>query len=326
MHTKTFIIAEIAQGFEGNPWLCKKYIDLAKRCGADAVKFQIFRADELATTDYPYYDLFKSLEIEPAIWKELIDHANSINIDFLSDIYGAETLDWISKAGIKGVKIHSTDIMNYPLLEKVKQTGLMIYLAVGGSSKEEIANALAITGTEGIALLSGFQAEPNILEDLELDKIDQLVKTFHIPVGYADHVDPASALATALPAVAVMKGATIIEKHLTVDRDNLQLEDYVSALDPEEFKKMVALIRDVEQLPVTNEYKLSEREAAYRGRTKRSIVVTTGMNAGDIVTANNITLLRTAEKGDFFDMNEVVGKKVNRTLQAGDTLKQQDIV
>src|ERR1700754_156683 len=107
MKAKTYIIAEIAQGFEGNPWLCKKYIDLAKKCGADAVKFQIFLADELATRDYVYYDLFKSLEIAPATWKELIEYANSIHIDFLSDIYGTETLAWISAAGIKGVKIHS---------------------------------------------------------------------------------------------------------------------------------------------------------------------------------------------------------------------------
>jgi sialic acid synthase SpsE len=139
-------------------------------------------------------------------------------------------------------------------------------------------------------------------------------------------VDPASPLAIVLPSIAIMKGATIIEKHLTIDRNNLELEDYVSALDPDEFKKMVALIRDVENLPVTDAYLLSERENAYRGRTKRSIVIRKDITEGNVLTADHISLLRTAEKGDFFDMNEVVGKNVNRSLHTGDILTKQDIL
>jgi N,N'-diacetyllegionaminate synthase len=323
---KTYIIAEIAQGFEGNPWLCKKYIDLAKKSGADAVKFQIFLSDELATRDYPYYGLFKGLEIYPAIWTDMITYANNIGIDFLSDIYGTQTLKWISKTGIKGIKIHSTDIMNYPLLKAVKATGLTIYLAVGGSHKKEIAKALEITGSENVVLLSGFQAEPNILEDLELDKISQLASSFNIPVGYADHVDPASSLAVALPAIAVIKGASVIEKHLTIDRDHLQLEDYVSALNPDEFLQMVSLIREVEQLPLTHAYLLSAREQDYRTRTKRSIVICEDLLAGAVLKAEHLQLLRTGVKGDFYDMNEVVGKSVNKTMKSGNILKKEDVV
>jgi sialic acid synthase SpsE len=322
---KTYIIAEIAQGFEGNPWLCKKYIDLAKKSGADAVKFQIFLSDELATRDYPYYDLFKGLEIFPSVWVELIAYANSIGIDFLSDIYGKKTLEWISKTNIKGIKIHSTDIMNYPLLRTVKSTGIKIYLAVGGSSKEEIEKALEILGSDNIVLLSGFQAEPNILEDLELDKISQLNINFNLPVGYADHIDPASSLAIALPAIAVIKGASVIEKHLTIERDHLQLEDYVSALNPVEFLKMVTLIRQVEQLPVTKEYILSNREQDYRKRTKRSIVLCEELNQGDILKEEQLQLLRTGETGDFYDMDQVIGKKINKSMKSGEILKNEDI-
>lgn len=325
MRSSTYIIAEIAQGFEGNEWLCKKYITLAKKAGADAVKFQIFKADELATKDYQYYDLFRSLEIDPEKWKSLIQYANTIGIDFLSDIYGLETLAWIKDSGIKGVKIHSTDIMNYPLLSAVKEMGLKIYLAVGGSSLQEIENALQVTGRTGIALLSGFQAEPNLAEDLELDKILQLQEKFGVSVGYADHVDPASELATVLPSLAVIKGAAIIEKHLTIDRDQLQLEDYISALNADEFQKMVSLIRNVEALPVTETYLLSQRENDYRNRTKRSIVIHSGLEKGEVLQHTHIALLRTGARGDFFDMNEVIGKTVNRTMQAGDILKREDI-
>jgi N,N'-diacetyllegionaminate synthase len=215
--------------------------------------------------------------------------------------------------------------MNYPLLRSVKSTGIKIYLAVGGSSKEEIKKALEILGSDNIVLLSGFQAEPNILEDLELDKISQLVKKFNLPVGYADHIDPASSLSIALPAIAVIKGASVIEKHLTIERDHLQLEDYVSALNPVEFLQMVTLIRQVEQLPVTQEYILSNREQDYRKRTKRSIVLCEELNQGDILKEEQLQLLRTGETGDFYDMNEVVGKKINKTMKSGDILKKEDI-
>lgn len=326
MNNQTYIIAEIAQGFEGDYLLCKKFMDLAKKNGADAVKFQIFKADELATPDYQYYDLFRSLEISPEKWIRLIDHANEIGIDFLSDIYGFETLAWIKKTNIKGIKIHSTDIMNYPLLSAVKDTGLMIYLAVGGSLKEEIANALKITGKTNIALLSGFQAEPNLLLDLELGKIKQLTELFGVPTGYADHIDAESELATIIPPLAVMAGAKVIEKHLTIDRQNLQLEDYVSALNPNEFLRMVELIRDIERLPYNDEYILSVRETDYRNRTKRSIILKKPISIGEKLTIEHIALIRTGQKGDFFDINEVVGRAVNKNIYVSNSLRKEDII
>jgi N,N'-diacetyllegionaminate synthase len=325
MNPKTYIIAEIAQGFEGNPWLCKKYIELAKKSGADAVKFQIFKADELATPDYQYYNLFRSLEIAPEVWNELIDYANEIGIDFLSDIYGTETLEWISKTKLKGIKIHSTDIMNYPLLEAVRNKPFRIFLSVGGSKEQEITHALRLLQGTDVILLSGFQAEPNLIEDLELDKIELLKKLFGTAVGYADHIDAASKLALVIPPMAVLKGASVIEKHLTIDRQHLQLEDYVSALNPEEFAHMVELIRNIEAMPNNDCYMLSERETAYRDRTKRSIVMKHDKNKGELIIATDIQLIRTGNKGDFFDMNEVVGKPLKVDVKKGHIIKFSDL-
>ncbi len=324
--TSTYIIAEIAQGFEGNPWLCRKFIDLAKKSGANAVKFQIFKADELAMPEYQYYDLFKSLEISPEIWAGLIDYAHDSGIDFLSDIYGTETLEWISKTKLKGIKIHSTDILNYPLLEAVKKYNYRIFLSVGGSLESEIHNALQILKGKDVVLLSGFQAEPNLVEDLELDKIALLKSLYQVPVGYADHIDAATNLATVVPPMAVLKGASVIEKHLTIDRDNLQIEDYVSALNPDEFSEMVNIIRSVENFPLTEKYILSEREKAYRDRTKRSIVTTKEIGENHLITAGDIKLIRTGSKGDFFDMNEVIGKKTNKKLIQGHKINLSDLV
>ena len=113
---KPYVIAEIAQGFEGQPFLCKKFVQLAKKVGAQAVKFQIFEADELCTRDYPYYNFFKGLEISPSIWQEIISEAKSLQIDFIADVFGTKTLEWLKTSGAAGIKLHGTDVKNYELI------------------------------------------------------------------------------------------------------------------------------------------------------------------------------------------------------------------
>ena len=109
---KTQIIAEIAQGYEGDIKQCERFVRLAKRCGADGVKFQIFEVEELCLPNYKHYDLFKSLYIEPKEWKKIINICNEIGIDFYVDIFGLNTLKWMRECNIKGIKIHSSDLRN----------------------------------------------------------------------------------------------------------------------------------------------------------------------------------------------------------------------
>src|SRR4051812_32615175 len=130
--TKTTIIAEIAQGYEGDIKLCEHFVRLAKKCGADGVKFQIFEAEELCLPNYKYYDLFKSLYIRPESWKKIIDICNEIGIDFYADIFGTTTLEWMLQCKIGGIKIHSTDLKNYPLLNELHDANTKIVVGVGG--------------------------------------------------------------------------------------------------------------------------------------------------------------------------------------------------
>ena len=150
---KTYVIAEIAQGFEGDINLCKRFIKLAKLVGANAVKFQIFRAEEICTTDYKYYDLFKSLEIEPQSWTDMIAFADEQGLDFFVDISGLKTLSWIENTKIKGYKVHSTDLKNYELLNKLKDKNVTIFLAAGGGIIVELEKAIKILGKNNIIRL-----------------------------------------------------------------------------------------------------------------------------------------------------------------------------
>lgn len=329
MMDKVYVIAEIAQGFEGNPWLCKKFIDLAHRCGANAVKFQIFEATEICTENYTYFDLFKSLEFDKNEWEGLIDYAHSLGIDFISDLFGLNTLKWIANTKISGFKIHSTDVKNFELLKQIKATNKHVYLSCGGSELSEIKDALDILDKDKTILLTGFQAEPNELYDIELDKIQYLKDTFKLKVGYADHIDPSTETAIAVPAMAVIKGADIIEKHLTIERDELQIEDYISALNPGEFRRMVKLIRDVEQFAKTgNSYLLGEREKEYRYKMKKNVLAARDLLAGHILTDADLALLRTGttiNKDAFFDKEELIGKQLSRNMFKNEIINKSSI-
>lgn len=315
---KTYIIAEIAQGFEGDINLCKRFIKLAKSVGADAVKFQIFRAEEICTTDYKYYDLFRSLEISPEIWTEMISFAVETGLDFYVDISGLKTLSWIEKTKIKGYKVHSTDLKNYELLNALKDKNSTIILSAGGGIVEELEKAIKILGKNKIIIMSGFQAEPNLHSDVELDKLQYLKNKFNVEVGYADHLDANEPLAVVLPAMAVLKGATYIEKHLTIDRNHLQLEDYVSALNPDEYVKMISFIRNVESFSHTgDQFPLSDREQTYRKNTKKVVLAKRAIKKGQVISSSDLMMLRTGKTFDkIIDIEVVIGKSAKTDIAA----------
>jgi sialic acid synthase SpsE len=325
---KTKIIAEIAQGYEGDAKLCERFVKLAKQCGADGVKFQIFEAEELCLPNYKYYDLFKSLYLEPNTWKKIIDLCNEIGIEFYADIFGTRTLEWMLTCKIGGVKIHSTDLKNYELLNQLKDKKIRIVVGVGGSTLIEIKKAISYLGDNEIIVMSGFQAEPNLIEDIELHKLNIIKSTCKVKVGYADHIEVTNPLTISLPAMAVLKGADYIEKHLTIERDTLQLEDYISALNPSEFTTMVKMIRDVEQFPNPNqqEFDLTEREKNYRKSSKKVILAATDLMVGHTITSADITMLRTGEDYDeLLDLESIIGKIVSVAIPKHKIIRQQFI-
>ncbi|HUS00525.1 MAG TPA: N-acetylneuraminate synthase family protein [Chitinophagaceae bacterium] len=323
---KTKIIAEIAQGYEGDINITKRFVKLAKLCGADGIKFQIFEAEELCLPNYKYYDLFKSLYIEPEEWKKIIALCNDIGLEFYADIFGTTTLQWMLDAGISGIKIHSTDVKNYKLLTLLKDKNIRIILGVGGSTLEEIETAIKYLGKNEIIAMSGFQAEPNLIEDIELNKLSIIKERFKLPVGYADHIDVKTPLSKSLPAMAVLMGADYIEKHLTIERDFLQIEDYISALNPNEFIEMVNSIREVENFPDPHNYQfeLTDREKTYRKNSKKMILADKDIPEGAIISESDVTMLRSAEEyNEILDQSDIIGKKALRKITKYQAIRKE---
>ncbi len=323
---KTEIIAEVAQGYAGNPMLCDLLVKAAKHSGADAIKFQIFVAEELCTSDYEYYDLYKSLEMPESQWSRIISDAKKLGLKFYADVFGETSFSMLQKLGIDAVKIHSTDTKNYTLLKAINESKLPVYLSTGGSSLDEIRRAIAEMPNNEIKLLSGFQAEPNLYEDIELDKMEILLKEFSLPVGYADHIDATDPIAPHVPAMAILKGATIIEKHITLERTALELEDYISALNPAEFKLMIENVEKVEKFRRNESFDLSEREEAYRKRSKRFVLSRTSIGQGEKIGPEHLMMLRTGASAIGIMDQELVIGKVAKSEIPGTTVIQEEML
>jgi sialic acid synthase SpsE len=314
---KIKIIAEIAQGFEGNPNYCNLFVKAASSAGADAVKFQLIYADELATPDYKYYDLFKSLEMSDEDWSIISNLAVNNNIELHLDIFGEKSLKLAEQIGVAAIKIHGTDISNKRLLNFVSQTKISkVILGAGGALKSEILVALNILKNKEVILLFGFQSYPTPNADNHINRIRKgadIFSNFHsnIKIGFADHANPETNIHLGLGALAIGVGALVLEKHLTLAKC-MQMEDHESALNPDEFSEYVKFIHEcanaMGQINDDDDFGMSESEVGYRKMIRRHVVAIDAITQGEIINSDNLVLKRTSSNRALTNLVEVEGK------------------
>lgn len=317
---KPFLIAEVAQGYEGSKKLVELYANAAIQCGVDAIKFQIFYADELACPDYEYYELFKSLEIDYDFWAKVIKKLQKNGIKFYSDIFGEQSLEKLSKIGIDGYKIHTTDIDNEFLIRKIAMQGKHILLSTGGCSFDQISMALKwIEGKSPVTLMCGFQAEPTLIQDNNLLRIKSLKEAFKTTVGFQDHIKGDDPLSMYLPFIALGCGADVIEKHLTLSR-NANIEDDISALIPDEFKDLNIKLKKAWKALGRETLNPTAKEAFYRNKVKRVAVARKDLKKGTCIIRQDILLKRSSQEGVTVD--EVLGKLINKNISKNAIIKK----
>ena len=317
INKKTQIIAEIAQGFEGNPTYSNLFVRAAASAGADAVKFQLVYADELATPDYKYYELFKSLEMDDEVWENLSNLAIENNIALHLDIFGEKSLHLAEKIGAVAIKIHGTDISNKRLLNLVAESNIdHVILGAGGALQSEILTALGILKRKYVILLFGFQSYPTANSDNQIKRIPFALKTFskvhsNLKVGFADHANPETNIHLGLGAIAIGLGAEVLEKHLTLSK-SIKMEDHESALNPDEFLEYVEFIHEcttaIGSVSLDNDFGMSESELGYRKMIRRHVVSIGSISKGEIITANNLALKRTSSEEASTSLSDVEGK------------------
>jgi N,N'-diacetyllegionaminate synthase len=328
------IVAEVAQGYLGKFDLCKTYILSSAKAGANAVKFQLVYADELATKDYKYYKLFKSLEIKFNDWKKLKKIAKQNNVDIYFDIFGKKSLSVAENLGVKGIKVHPTDLTNYNLLKEVHRSKInKIIIGVGGFPKNDILKAVQIVKNSNnkICIMHGFQGYPTLNQDNDLGRVLYLKNFYnydkHINYGFADHVLPSQSNSHLASVLAVGIGCTVIEKHITISKV-LKMEDYESAYNPDEFKDFISIIRESEMIinrKNLNKFKLSKKEKKYSSAIIRNFIAIRNIKKNSILKNHMFNLKRSPNPKALKSTSNIENKITKRNIKKNNPLQKADI-
>lgn len=322
------VIAELANEHDGSASRAAKLVDAAAET-ADAVKFQVILADELAVAGHSNYDLYRRLELAPSSWSDLVDRARAAGLEVYADVYGEESAALMADRDVDRFKIHTADVSNGPLLGRVATAADRCLLSVGGSTPVEIREALDRLESGGLdeaVLIYGFQNYPTTLSNSNLRRLHGLGQEFDRPLGYASHVDGSVDEAVELPAWAVAAGAEVLEVHLTLDRSR-EGPDFYSSLEPDRFADMVANVRAVEPGLGTRDMTLTQGEREYRAGHKKTVVTTAPVSPGDRLTEDRVALKRVDDPpvGALTVLEGVLGTTVTSEMTADEPLRPVDL-
>ncbi|RJX35542.1 MAG: hypothetical protein C4531_01595 [Desulfurivibrio sp.] len=311
---KIEIIAEIANAHQGDPDQARKLGEQAINAGADAIKFQIYSAEELLVQAHSRYQHFKNQAFSPEIWRDLLSYfILGKQATVYCDVFGLESYEIARSADAAGLKIHSSDLGNIPLLERVAASGKKIFLSCGGSNAREIATAIKVVGGKPAKrpiLLHGFQSYPTAVEDSCLNRLGWLRKNFGsiCDIGYMDHVAGDDPFATILPLVAIGMGATTLEKHITLNREAKGV-DYYSSLNPDDFAHFVKQVRRCEAAIKSHPEQFAPSEKTYRSQVKKHWVTRSALSAGHVLGRDDLIMKRVANLDSHAaDINKLLGR------------------
>lgn len=301
----TFIIAEAGVNHNGSIELAKRLIDTASQAGADAVKFQTFKADNLVsktaqkaayqkqTTDASesQYTMIKKLELTEEMHHELIQYCNEKGILFLSTPFDHDSINLLNTLGMEIFKIPSGEITNLPYLRHIGSLGKKVIISTGMADLGEIEDALDIltdagTSKEHITVLHATTEYPCPMDEVNLRSMNTIASAFGINVGYSDHTNGIE-----IPIAAVAMGASVIEKHFTLDR-TMEGPDHKASLEPDELIAMVKAIRNIEKALGNGIKKPSPSEVKNMTVARKSIVASRPIQKGEMLSIDNLTIKR----------------------------------
>jgi len=319
-----FVLAEVASAHQGEAVQALALAKQAKAAGADGVKFQLFRAADLIAPNDPRFSTFQQIELSLSDWDEVLTECRSLGLALFAELFDRESLELAERHDLAAYKIHSTDIENPEFIRAVAATGKPLLLATGGSGLGSVEAAIEVARTEGnreLMLLHGVQNFPTRIEDSHLRFIATLKSTFGLPVGFLDHVDGGSAMAVALPALAVAFGADLVEKHITLDRTAKGF-DYESALEKQTFASMVELIRESEKAFGSPKLLSGASASRYHRLMRRAILSRVELKKGYPVTRDKVAFLRCETGLPPYDAPRLLGRKPRRDVAAFEPLSE----
>ena len=329
--SKILIIAEIGVNHNGDIVLAKKMAEAAKDCGADIAKFQTYNVDAIASryaemaqyqkdnlgVEKSQKEMLRELALTYSEFEELAEHCKQIGIQFLSTPFDTESIRFLK--GIQNIwKIPSGEITNYPYLVEIAKTKKRTILSTGMSTLEEVKDAVGVLnrfGTKDITLLHCTSEYPAPMDSVNLNAMLSLRDRFDCPVGYSDHT---KGVEVSIAAAAL--GATVIEKHFTLDR-TMPGPDHMASIEPEEFRGLVSAIRNIELAKGTGEKKPSEAEIGTRSVARKSIVAAKRIKKGEVFSEDNLTTKRPGTGISPMKWNEVIGTGSDRDYEEDELIR-----
>ncbi|WP_082057052.1 N-acetylneuraminate synthase family protein [Psychromicrobium lacuslunae] len=326
-----FIIAEAGVNHDGDVAVAHELIDIAADTGANAVKFQTFKADALVTgtaDTTPYQkeagfaesqsEMLTRLTLPDSAWVELRDHCEQRGITFLSTPFDFESARMLAEIGVPGLKIGSGELTNTPFLSAVAEFGIPMIVSTGMGTREEIAAALKATeAAPATVLLHCVSAYPAPLEEANLRAIPALREEFGVEVGWSDHTPGAL---TAIAATAL--GSTLLEKHITTDKTR-NGPDHSASLERDEFAEYVRSVRQAHSALGDGKKRRMPSEEANAPLVRRSYQVVRPVTAGAVLQAADVAILR--PEGGLAPSAQVIGRRAVRDIQAGAPLLAEDL-
>ena len=322
---KTFIIAEAGVNHNGSMELAKKLVDVAVEAGVNGVKFQTFKAERMISkfakkAEYQckkfgksetQLEMVKGLELDVNAHEELMGYCRGKGMMFLSAPFDLGSIELLNELGVKIFKIPSGEITNLPYLRKIGGLKTKLILSTGMADLREIENALDIlvgagTPKDSIVVLHCNTEYPTPMEDVNLKAMLTMRDALGVNVGYSDHT-----LGIEVPIAAVALGATVIEKHFTLDK-NMDGPDHNASLEPAELERMVIAIRNIEKTMGDGIKRPSPSELKNKPVARKSIVAVRDIKEGEMFTENNITVKRPGTGVSPMGWDSIIGRKATR--------------
>lgn len=334
MKNRVVIIAEAGVNHNGDITLAKKLIDAAADAGVDYVKFQTFNSKKLVSksaqkADYQKQNtndevesqlkMLQKLELSKNDHLILIDYCKAKNIKFLSTAFDLDSIDFLEELKIDLWKIPSGEITNLPYLRKLGGLGKPVIISTGMAEMSEIEDAINVVTSSGtdikdITVLHCNTEYPTPMQDVNLTAMNTIKDVFKVPIGYSDHT-----LGIEIPIAAVALGATVIEKHFTLD-NSMDGPDHKASLEPQELKKMVAAIRNIEQALGNGIKAPSPSEVKNKPIARKSIVANVDISKGEVFNENNITVKRPGTGISPMKWDEVIGTIATKNYKADELI------
>ena len=329
---KVYIIAEAGDNHNGDFNTALKLVDVAKRAGADCVKFQTFVTEEIISKyaemaeyqkkntgkEESQFEMVKRLELSFDEFRKIKEYCDRVGIQFLSTPFDLKSVDFLNELGVPFFKIPSGEITNYPYLIKIAHTGKPVVMSTGKCEPDEILaaiNVLEKNGSGEITLLHCNTEYPTPLKDVNLYAMRTMKKMFGKKVGYSDHTKGIE-----VPVAAVALGACVIEKHFTLDK-NMPGPDHKASLEPDELGRMVKNIRNIEIALGDGVKRVSESERKNIAIARKSIVARRNIQEGEILTEENLAVKRPGTGINPMQWMEVLGTRAVRDFKEDELIE-----